>query len=39
MLSFVNYGDSYINETGILVGNLKGRPIWVWLKLKLTTFK
>ena len=24
---------------GILVGNLKGRPIWVWLKLKLTTFK
>ena len=24
---------------GILVENLKGRPIWVWLKLKLTTFK
>ena len=38
MLSFVNHGDSYIKVTGILVGNLKGRPIWVWLKLKLTTY-
>ena len=36
MLSFVNHGDSYIKVTGILVGKLKGRPIWVWLKLKLT---